>query len=302
MINGKAAILIVNGNSGTTALPWLPFCVDKVLSHTVWPDYHIYIWNSEVDNDWAHDFAVETHNATTFIGTPELAASQLGSETELLDYAHETDPRTALARLSQRNHSIPLQRLREAAVCDGAEFLISLDTDAHPIKRGWLTQLISALSDKVVISGIWRDEMPEGIKPYVHPSCLCTTTEFVEANNLRFDFFSSSNKRKDTLSFLTESAFELGFDVHRLTRSNRNQLHWLIGGIYGDLVYHQGGGSRSISTFRGKRSRRHNSRRTNERAKTKAIELLFNHYDRYIGWLRGLPEMEIQTGSDSIEG
>jgi len=281
-LSAKAAILIVNGGGDAR---WLPFCVGKVLERTAWQNYHLYVW----DNDSNPSTLPEHEHTTIFSGAPQLAASQLETKTELLCGAPGTDAdfHGPLATLSQRNHAIPLQRLREAAVADGADYIVTLDTDAHPIKDSWLTALISALDGTIMISGIWRDEMSEEIKPYIHPSCLCTTTRFLESNKLRLDSFPMrADTKTDTLSHLTEAAFALGFDVHRLLRSNRNQLHWIIGGIYGDLIYHQGGGSRPVYRFRGRRGR-HNSRRVNQRTKAQATILLFNHYDRYIDWLRG---------------
>ena len=36
----------------------------------------------------------------------------------------------------------------------------------------------------------------------------------------------------------------MGKELNRLLRSNRRNFHFLIGGLYGDLLYHHGAGSR----------------------------------------------------------
>jgi hypothetical protein len=172
-----------------------------------------------------------------------------------------------------------------------------LDSDAHPIRSCWLTHLISALDTETALAGIWRDEISAGIAAFVHPSCFCTTVEFVEANSLRFDStIHHTDRRSDTLSDFTDKVGELGFGIHKLRRSNWNEFHRLIGGIYGDLIYHHGAGSRAQRiVFWDERPRNGPSRAArrqevhsaNRDLRDKAAALLFRDYERYIGWLRG---------------
>jgi hypothetical protein len=165
-----------------------------------------------------------------------------------------------------------------------------MDSDAHPIRRGWLKQLVSYLDETTPVAGVWRDEMEAAIRPYVHPSCFCTTTHYLERNHLRLDSIPPDEKAVtyDTMSHLTDKTLDLGFNMYKLRRTNRNQIHRLMGGIYGDLVYHHAAGTRDLVGFWDEREFLDNSLLgKNRNVRDLGASLLFRHHDRYISWLKG---------------
>ncbi|HUI06645.1 MAG TPA: hypothetical protein VL486_06535 [Verrucomicrobiae bacterium] len=251
--------------------------MDKVREHSRDEPYHLYVWNNNVDDPWVAQFLA-----------PAADATLVNRERMALVRGHPVQ--------GSLQHAMCLQRLYEAARLNGANYIVTLDTDAHPIRDGWLRELTSALNRKTVLAGVWRDELAPAIEPYVHPSCLCTTAEFIEANKLRLDYLpGDSTTRYDTLSCLTEKARQLGLNCHALRRSNRNQMHRLMGGIYGDLIYHHAAGSRRTIMFWGDR-RSQELERWNQYLRDQLNVLLFAHHDRYINWLRGTQDFVFVLG------
>lgn len=272
---GQVAILIVHGGGNReTANRWTRLCLNQLAAYTDYPNYHIYLWNNDPD-DRALDEWLGAQPALTF-----LAAASY----ERLHHPHRT----------------PLQRLYHLARDAGAYYIVTMDNDAHPLRTGWLTPLLAALDDGAVLAGVWRDEMPATISPYVHPSCLCTTVDFVEAHHLRFDFNTVHVKKgTDTLTQFTRVAEIEGAAMYRLARSNRRNFHYLMGGIYGDSIYHHGAagrepvfhrdiGDRSSAADRARWQREHAAiAARNGWQNEQATWLIFSTYDAYIGWLRG---------------
>jgi len=260
----QTAILIVNGSTDPKEGRWLELCVEKIREHTNEPDYRLYVWNNNVGDPWVEKFLSAFSNVTLL----------------------QADPQEALAH----PHAIPLQRLYERARQDRAKYIVTLDNDAHPVRDGWLAQLIAALDQATVIAAVWREELSQPDRPpFAHPSCLCTTTDFIERLRLRFDTLHGRDEdptKYDTLSHFTDATLANGLAIHKLRRSNRNNLHRVLGGLYGDLVYHHGAGSREPVRFRGDpRSPilKRQYRATRELAGT----MLYRHYERYLAWLQG---------------
>jgi hypothetical protein len=264
----SVAILIVNGRRDPPWGHWLELCLERLVQHTAWPDWGVFVWNNNVGAEWV-----------------ESAVSRLPNATLI-----EADPDEVLAH----RHAVPLQRLYERALAEGYAHIVALDSDAHPIRGGWLSELVGGLEDGSALAGVWLDELKRGMRPYVHPSCLATSVSFVERHRLRFDFIAPASKRirHDTLSTFTDTAIEQGLPIRRLERSNANQWHRVLGGIYGDTIYHHGAGSRPAIQFWGERPSKH-TRRQNTAIRDSLAELLFNHYDRYVGWLRGIDRPEL---------
>jgi hypothetical protein len=264
----KVSILIVNGGKDPKNGKWIELCIDKILEHTEWQNYTIYIWNNNVEDNFVSDFLK---------GIPIVKLVQ-------------ADACEKLAHV----HAVPLQRLYELACQeDKPKFIVTMDSDAHPMQKGWLTQLISSLNDEVVLAGVWRDELKKAIPPYIHASCLCTTVDFIEKNNLRLDFIAPKTEIKihDTLSIFTETVNRMGLQMFKLCRSNKNNFHRLMGGIYGDLIYHHGAGSRAAISFWDE-ARSKNLMERNKQIGEIATDLLFSHYSEYMNWLQGYRQNE----------
>src|ERR1019366_2739775 len=116
---------------------------------------------------------------------------------------------------------------------------MTLDTDAFPIQDGWIERLKDCLAD-ASLAGIWRDEMAVGLQPFVHPSCLVTRRERL----LRMERPFLLQGVQDVGQRITLEIAGDGENIVGLRRSNARNAHFLIGGIYGDLVYHHAAGSR----------------------------------------------------------
>ncbi len=254
----KAAILVVHGGRNPARARWLKLCLEALAEHTIYPNYHIYVWNNDVG-------AVAARELTGGL-----------SRCTLID----ADP---LERL-EHPHAQGLQRLYERARSDGAHYVVTFDADAMPIKTGWLTSLIEAIDGGAALAGVWSDERSERWEPSVHPSCLCTTTDFVDHHEVRFgEVLRERESRYDTLASFTRVALEAGLPIHRLLRSNRNNLHRLMAGIYGDTIYHHGGGSRFEVVY-GEAGR---NVFKNLLIRELGTAMLLTHRAGYLAWLRG---------------
>ena len=259
----KVAILIVNGGHSPQDDRWICLCLERIAALTEYPAYHIYLWNNR-------------------IGDPAL-------EAWLLAQPHLTLVSAASYEKLHHPHRTPLQRLYHLARQEGATVIVALDSDAHPLRSGWLKELLAALDSGAAIAGVWRAEMAPAIRAHVHASCLCTTVAFIERYQLRFDFDNTHSQEKtDTLAHFTWVAEANNLPIYRLSRTNQRQFHYWMGGIYGDLIYHHGAASRERVVF-------HNSDKSVEQSnqhcqiRDAAAELLFEEYDAYMAWLQGQP-------------
>lgn len=277
--DGPVGILVVNGGPGKRVGQWLQLCLQRITKHTFWPDYRVYIWNNNVDDG----------------NIPKI--TKKFPRTVLI----QADPEEELGHI----HATPLQKLYEIAREDNVKYIVTMDTDAFPIRDKWLAYLIRELDSQTVISGVWRDELKDGITPYVHPSCLCTTVAFIEKYRLRFDDVDvdvESGKRQDTLTHFSALARSKQLQLSKLFRSNKNQLHYIIGGIYGDMIYHQGAASRTGAFFWGDQ-RVDEVFKKNKRMKNVLTLWALESGQPYIDWLMGknqvhrLPET---TGTGKI--
>ena len=257
----RAAILIVNGGRDPEAGRWIELCLDQIARHTSRPGTTIHVWNNNVD-DAAVPAILDRHPGARLV---------------------QADPAERLAH----PHAVPLQRLYEEVRGD-VRWIVTLDSDAFPIRSGWLDRLIDGVA-RHGIGGVWRDELRRGIVPYVHASCLCTSVEFIEQHGLRLDHVEAGgggSQRLDTLGLLTKVARESGMTPYKWRRSNRREIHRLIGGVYGDWIYHHGAGSRVGVGFWDEIATEERQAR-NRLIRDRAASLVFCHRERYLSWLRG---------------
>jgi hypothetical protein len=260
---GKAAILIVNGGQSPLDDRWIRLCLDRIARFTDYPNYHIYLWNNRIG-----DSALDTW----LLARPRLTLLSAAAY-EQLHHPHRT----------------PLQRLYHLARAEEAKYVVTLDSDAHPLCSGWLTTLLAALEAGSALAGVWRNEMAPEVRPHVHASCLCTTVDFIETHQLRFDFDNThSAEITDTLAHFTWVAEANELPIHRLLRSNQRSFHYWMGGVYGDLIYHHAAASREQVLFHNSPKKLAQSDQHRQR-RDETAELLFSQYDTYIEWLRGRP-------------
>lgn len=224
---GRTAFLIVNGFDRHSAnafdveearrFPWIRLCLERLERHTRGSSYDILVWDN------------------TFF--PE--------HLELL----EADPRVSVfsERESEKDirHGRALDRLLHEVAAE-TEYVVTLDTDSFPIRDGWLENMLGRLDQGASLAGIWRDEMAPRIRGYVHPSCLAARRETLV--ELGVDFARKQGvHRVDVGQNITNAVLAAGGKISRLRRSNARNMHFLMGGVYGDIVYHHGAGSRHAS-------------------------------------------------------
>ncbi len=262
MSRGSAAILLVNGGEDPPAGCWLDAALTTIRDLTEWPEYRIYVWNNNVEDQAVPGMVGRADDAVLV----------------------QADPGEELSH----PHAVPLQRLYERARADGAKFVVAFDSDAQPVSRGWLTDLIKAIENGAAMAGVWRDEISAAVRPpYLHASCLLTTVALIEERGLRFDYFSEDRSiRQDTLSSFTDVVRGAGLPMEKLHRSNLNNLHWMMAGIYGDRVYHHGAGSRGNVRFWDDRHLEA-VHRENTDIRDDLARFLFNDRETFLDFLRG---------------
>ena len=259
------AVLIVSGGlEPRQGHRWIDLCLRKLQPSLDVMPFQAYIWNNNLNDPGLRN---------------RLANLSWVTYLEAAPYERLVHP-----------HAVPLQRLYTLARDAGAKVIVTMDSDAHPLRPDWLVQLVAALKDGAALAGVWRDELSNGIAPYVHPSCLATTVDFIEQHNLRFDCLRSNHdtEQQDTLSHFTRAAQAANLPIFPLRRSNVNNFHRLMGGVYGDLIYHHGAGSRQQISFWDEPGQAERSR-VYDQTRDAASELLFTDYEQYLGWLQGKP-------------
>lgn len=255
----RTAILIVNGfdrrgrfgeynAEEARQFPWIRLCMRQIRRHSQGSSYEVLVW----DNSFIHRQRKFLRN----------------------------HPRVRLFRAKDPEQNLPhgtsLERLVRKVHPD-TEFIITLDTDSFPIRDGWIENLTGRLNDEVLLAGAWRDELLPRKPAYVHPCCLAVRVETLK--RLRTGF-----KIRDGVDVghnINVAVDKAGGQSSRLYRSNKWNPHFLMGAIYGDLVYHQGAGSRNPRFARGGPSEKH------EEIRQALRDAAFGNLDELLGALAG---------------
>ena len=274
----RTTILIVNGFDRHSLspfdveearrFPWIKLCLQQLERYaTLSSSYDILVWDN----------------------------SFLSEHLEIL----EADPRVSV--LSEREthkdvrHGRALDRLVREVSAE-TEYVVSLDTDSFPIRHGWLENLIGRLDRGASIAGVWRDEMAPEIRPYVHPSCLAMRRDTLLELDVQF---SRAGGGQDVGQRVTEAVLAAGGGVSGLHRSNARNLHFLMAGIYGDLVYHHGAGSRHASFWTSTDTER------DEATRVALRNAAFDDLDKLVDFLTGdlpLEEAPKLSFADQLRG
>ena len=267
----RAAILIVNGfdRQGkwgdydveeAVRFPWIKLCLQQLERHTRASSYEVLVWDNSFLPE--HLEILEAAPRVTVFSEPD-------ERTEL----------THAQALDRLLHEVPAE----------AEFVVTLDTDSFPIRDGWLDNLMGRLDRGAAIAGIWRDEMASRIRPYVHPSCLAARRDTLLELDVQFEW-PAGVRRVDVGQSITNAVLAAGGRVSGLRRSNARNLHFLMAGIYGDLVYHHGAGSRRANFWVS------HDRKADEALRVALCEAAFVDLDGMIDVLTG--EIPLEDGPD----
>ena len=151
-------------------------------------------------------------------------------------------------------HAYYLEELIRFAIGDGATHVVMFNVDSFPVRRGWASEMISHLSGTCVVSAVMRVENDDH-KP--HPSGLLFSREFWLEH--RPTLLLTEEERaspafaryREEVDVVVDTGIGYGFklwseklDWRPLVRSNKREDHYIIGSIYGDLLFHLGGAAR----------------------------------------------------------
>jgi hypothetical protein len=175
---------------------------------------------------------VEALRALDFVQICELAPTELRNSEE---------------------HAHYLDQLVEIALADGAAQVATLDVDSFPIDPTWLERAQAGLDNGAALAAVLRRENGDVAAP--HPSFMFFSRGFVEQHRPTFRLLrgdpraeaflrATGQPRLDTGAGYALALYENRLPWMQLLRSNAVNDHPLLGGVYGRMVYHFGGGSR----------------------------------------------------------
>jgi hypothetical protein len=245
----RVAILIVNGFARpsrwarpdfATALeyPWIELCLRQIERHSKGWDYQVLVFDN------SH---LEQHLAL-MRAYPRVRVLP-GNWFALLGRAAQRIPIVRVSRvlefLFERRHPEALDHLARKVPAE-LDYIVTLDTDSFPVRDDWLEVLVGACQRGAAVAGVHRDEMAPTIHPFIHVSGLCVGREDLRRLGVSFgrQLDKTQGYNQDVGQRITYEFKRLGRAIAPLERSNEVNFHFLIGGIYGDVIYHQGAGSR----------------------------------------------------------
>lgn len=168
-----------------------------------------------------------------------------------------------------REHAYYLDALIQTAFQDGATHVCTLDVDSFPIREGWVDYLRSKLNGHKSLVAILREENNDTELP--HPSCIFFDRDFYDRYSPRFYFdirtppwvqskafgrlMWKSGQLPDTGIGIAFTLFQHQLKWARLKRSNQVNDHFLMGGIYDDVIFHLSSASWQGKLFRGDENR-----------------------------------------------
>ena len=172
----------------------------------------------------------------------------------------EAEPNVVLCDLTptelrgSREHGYYLDALAPRAIAAGATHLVTLDIDSFPIDDRWIDVLEQSASTDSGVAAILRVENGDVALP--HPSCMLLSREFFERYAPSFSpdsdmtpdfrrFLHTTGQAGDTGIRLAYTLWSEHLHWGKLLRTNVENPHYLIAGIYADVVFHLGAGARS---------------------------------------------------------
>ncbi|MBN8429747.1 hypothetical protein JF535_02665 [Microbulbifer salipaludis] len=160
-----------------------------------------------------------------------------------------------------QEHIWYLDQLKTVALEDGCDYICTLDVDSWPITGNVFDRALALLEEhNVDLMAIQREENGDTYLP--HPSFIFASAQLFRNLDLRFGAPSSDADTREFHRFseVTKQPFDTGIGVGyklweheipwlKLLRSNTVDYHFLMGGVYGGLIFHMGSSSR-VKRFR----------------------------------------------------
>jgi hypothetical protein len=278
----RVAILIVNGfrrrgkgaqNNLEQAIryPWIDLCLRQIERHSQGWDYQVTVFdNSHLE---LHRALARKHERVTLLPNDWVAA---------VGRAANRVPVNGAGLLLERSHPAALDYLARRTT-SGFDYLVTLDNDSFPVRDDWLDVLVSGCEQGAALAGVYRDEMAPLIEPFIHVSGLCVRPGDLRALGVPFGrhIAPDAEHNQDVGQKITYSFIQSGRTVTPLKRSNRVNVHFLMGAIYGDVIYHHGAGSRRAIFWTS------SDRENDERVHTTLRNAAFADLDHLLAVLRG---------------
>ena len=196
---------------------------DRVARHTSVP-YTIYATANRCSPDAQRVVAAQPH-----VEMVEVADSHLRGSAE---------------------HGYYLDALLNVALEGPATHVCTLDVDSFPIVDDWIDIISRQLDPVSGVAGVLRAENSD--TALAHPSCIFGTREFFEQFHPSFApfpplteslraFLRDTGQRSDTGIDVVARLWKAQLGWGKLLRSNRNDPHYLMAGVYGNAIFHLGG-------------------------------------------------------------
>jgi hypothetical protein len=149
-----------------------------------------------------------------------------------------------------REHAFQLDHLVGRALDADVTHLCTLDVDSFPIRDDWVRVVARHLPADAGLAAISRVENGDSMLP--HPSCTFARRDFFERFSPSFSpdsdgtsefraFLRETGQRADTGIRLGYALWAAGLPWGRLVRTNVDDPHYLMAGVYADSVFHLGG-------------------------------------------------------------
>jgi len=253
-------------------------CLDQVERHSQGWDYQVFVFdNSHLKS---HRALMRKH-ARVYVFPPRWIAV-LGRIANRLPFPH-------FVRLLERSHPVALDYLARK-VANDFDYIVTLDNDSFPVRDDWLEVLVGECERGAAISGVHRNEMAPAIAPFIHVSGLCVRPADLLALNVSFGEGAQPEieHNQDVGQRITYEFTKRGRTLAPLERSNALNVHFLMGAIYGDVIYHHGAGSRRGKFWTS------TDRDSDDRVNAALRDAAFTNLEHLIAVLRGEVENDLR--------
>lgn len=191
-------------------------------------------------------------------------------------------PDRRAGRLLELSHPRALDYLASKVSSD-FDYIVTLDTDSFPVRDDWLDVLVRECEAGAALAGVFRNEMVPDVDPFIHVSGLCVRRRDLRDLNVSFGRKTHFGVKhnQDVGQKITYEFIRSGRRIAPLERSNAVNCHFLMGGIYGDVIYHHGAGSRRAKFWTAPQVD------ANEQVGLRLRDAAFQDVDHLIAVLRG---------------
>ena len=159
---------------------------------------------------------------------------------------------------ANHEHAFYLDRLIDYAIEDRCSHVAALDSDSFPIAHDWPMILLREMGGNVRFAAVLRTENGDSHLPHPCGYFLkrefyldCQPSLFPDDSEIKSESFQSfitqTGQRIDTGIGYGYVLWKSGERWLQLHRSNVSNAHFLMAGVYGDVIFHLGASSRRPS-------------------------------------------------------